>query len=88
MQTVKKYPYRLKIADKAQDKVRKAFVNFFSNPEYLESSYNELYNPREFLSRTTGLDVATVSRVNLKDVDSKAYEVYKRLGNADILMKI
>ena len=84
VQTVKKYPYRLKIADKAQDKVRKAFVNFFSNPEYLESSYNDFYNPRELLSKATGLNAETVSRVNLKDIDPQAYEVYKRLGNADI----
>ena len=83
-QTVNKYPYRVKIADKAQDKVRKAFVNFFSNPEYLESSYNDFYNPRELLSKATGLNAETVSRVNLKDIDPQAYEVYKRLGNADI----
>ena len=85
-QTFNKYPYRVSIADKAQDKVRKAFFEFFgniNNPN-LETAYNNFYNPRELLSKATGLNAETVSRVNLKAVDPQAYEVYKRLGNADI----
>ena len=82
-----RYNPRLPVADKAQDKVRKAFEEFFGqygNPKYAETAYNDFYNPRELLAKATGLDVGTVSKVNLKSVDPKAYEVYKRLGNADI----
>ena len=87
VQEVKKYPYRLPVADKAQHKVKKAFEEFFGkygDPKYAETAYNDFYNPRELLSKATGLDVGTVSRVNLKSVDPKAHEVYKRLGQADI----
>ena len=74
-----RYNTRLKIADKAQDKVRKAFEEFFGqygNPKYAETAYNNFYNPRELLSKATGLNAETVSRVNLKDIDPHAYEVY------------
>ena len=84
VQTVKEYPYRLNIADKASDKVKKAFSNLFQNPESLKTSYNNFYNPRELLANITGLDEGTISKVNLKDVDPENYEVYKRLGNSDI----
>ena len=82
-----RYNPRLPIADKAQDKVKRAFEDFFGkygNPKYAETAYNNFYNPRELLAKATGVDVGTVSRVDLKSVDPKAYEVYKRLGNADI----
>ena len=84
VQTVKEYPYRLNIADKASDKVKKAFSNLFQNSESLKTSYNNFYNPRELLANITGLDVGTISKVNLKEVDPQNYEVYKRLGNPDI----
>ena len=79
MQTVKEYPYRLNIADKASDKVKKAFSNLFQNPESLKTSYNNFYNPRELLANITGLDEGTISKVNLKDVDPEIMRFIKDL---------
>jgi len=76
---------KLNKLDKAEDKIKKAYIRFFQDPFYKNANIKAFFNPRKILSGATGLNEETVSRkFDIKKFDPEGFELYKRLGNADI----
>jgi len=72
--------------DKAGDKARKAYDFLFSN---FDQPVENFFNPRDKISKLTGLDVGTISRkFDIQKYDPKNYKLYKNLGNNIVQRKI
>jgi hypothetical protein len=76
---------KLNKLDKAEDKIRKAYIKYFQSPASQNLPVKTFFNPRVILAGATGLTETTVSKkFDIQKFDPEGYETFKRLGNADI----
>jgi hypothetical protein len=76
---------KLNKLDKAEDKIRKAYIRYFQSPTAQNLPVKTFFNPRVILAGATGLTETTVSKkFDIQKFDPEGFETFKRLGNADI----
>jgi hypothetical protein len=76
---------KLNKLDKAEDKIKKAYIKFFQSPTSQNLPVKTFFNPRTILAGATGLSETTVSKkFDIQKFDPEGFETFKRLGNADI----
>ena len=76
---------KLNKLDKAEDKIKKAYIKYFQSPASQNLPVKTFFNPRTILAGATGLTETTVSKkFDIQKFDPEGFETFKRLGNADI----